>query len=268
MGILRLGISAVPGAKQLVRLQEGQLFSSVTLLVSEVISCLALLAAGLVMARIEGKSIFTYGFALRRDLGLRLVEGAAWGFVFVTALYALLAVEGGFLVQGFETGGALLLSSAGLWAVACLGVGLAEEFSFRGYGQHTLAGGIGFWPAAVILSFVFGVLHLANPGEGWAGAASAAVFGLFFCFSLKRTGTLWLAMGMHAAFDFGETFLFAGSTGLLATKRHLLESAVHGPAWLTGGSVGPEAGVNGLVLFPLLFLAFHLTHPEQAETPS
>jgi membrane protease YdiL (CAAX protease family) len=61
----------------------------------------------------------------------------------------------------------------------------------------------------VLLSVSFGAVHLRNSGEGWVGVAGVVVVGLFWCFTLKRTGSLWFALGMHATFDFGETFLFS-----------------------------------------------------------
>src|SRR5205823_4346240 len=88
-------------------------------------------------------------------------------------------------------------------------VGLSEEFLFRGYTQYTLARGMGFWPAALCLSLVFGAAHLRNPGEGIVGAANVAVTGLVFAFALRRTGNLWLAVGWQGTFDFGETFVYS-----------------------------------------------------------
>lgn len=258
---LRLGIKlGLPALAQFLRYKEGEPFDPRVLAISELLAAAAILFSGWVMSRVERRPFGSYGLPAKGAFGLRFWEGFLWGILFACGLYALLALEGGFVVGGLAPGAWRLLGWGLLWALAAVGVGIVEEFTFRGYGQHTLAQGIGFLPAVLVLSTVFGLGHLPNPGEGWAGALSAGVFGLFFCFTLVRTGNLWFAVGMHAAFDFGETFLFAGSTGLLATRGHLLDAAVHGPQWLTGGSVGPEASVNGLILFPVLFLAFHMAH--------
>ncbi len=88
-------------------------------------------------------------------------------------------------------------------------VGIFEEYSFRGYTQYTLASGMSFWPAAVVLSLLFGATHLFNPGEGVVGAASVVMIAMFFCLTLRRTGALWFAIGLHCSFDWGETFLFS-----------------------------------------------------------
>src|SRR4029077_11014905 len=95
------------------------------------------------------------------------------------------------------------------WAGIFILVGVFEEFSFRGYLQFTLTSGMGFWPAAVLLSFAFGAVHLRNPGESWVGGLSVFFTAMFFCLTLRLTGTLWFAIGMHAAYDFGETYLYS-----------------------------------------------------------
>ena len=127
-------------------------------------------------------------------------------------------------------------------------MGFFEEFLFRGYTQFTLASGVGFWPAATMLSAAFGALHLGNGGEDKVGALSVFVIGMFFCLTLRRTGNLWFAVGLHAAFDWGETFLFSVPDSGIVAPGHLLNSSFHGPVWLTGGTVGPEGSVMAFVV--------------------
>jgi uncharacterized protein len=140
-------------------------------------------------------------------------------------------------------------------------VGLFEEFLFRGYAQFTLATGIGFWPAATALSAVFGSTHLFNRGEDKIGALSVFVIGMFFCLTLRRTGNLWFAVGMHAAFDWCETFLFSVPDSGLVAPGHLLNSSFHGPAWLTGGTVGPEGSVMAFVVVGIAAAIFAVVYP-------
>src|SRR3989454_9403709 len=145
-------------------------------------------------------------------------------------------------------------------------VGLSEEFLFRGYPQYTLARGMGFWPAAVCLSLVFGAAHLGNPGEGAAGAANVVVTGLVFALALRRTGNLWLAVGWHASFDFGETFLFSVPNSAVVYAQHLSTAALHGATWLTGGTVGPEGSVFSFLTLGISSLLIHLFFPAKKET--
>ena len=65
-----------------------------------------------------------------------------------------------------------------------------------------------------------------------------------------------MAIGFHSAMDFAEAFVFSPPTSKLQTAGHLLNCSQHGSVWLTGGSVGPEASLNGLILFAVVFTLF------------
>jgi CAAX protease family protein len=144
-------------------------------------------------------------------------------------------------------------------------VGFAEEFTFRGYALQTLSESIGFWPSAAILSSVFGLVHLLfKPNEGWIDPLSVALYGMFWCLTLRRTGTLWFAIGFHAASDYTDMIVFAepntGNGGKPLTG-HLLNVDFYGPAWLTGGPRGTEASVLVFAILAALFYLFHRAFP-------
>jgi len=106
--------------------------------------------------------------------------------------------------------------------------------------------------------------HLRNIGEGWAGALSLILFGVFACFTVRRTGTLWFAVGFHAAGDYAETFLFSVPDSGTLARGQLLHSSLHGPAWLTGGSIGPEGSLFEFVTVILAFVIFAYLYPANA----
>lgn len=159
-------------------------------------------------------------------------------------------------LHGFD-----ILRYATFWVIPTLLVGLFEEIAFRGYAQHTLSSAFGFWPSALLISAVFGAAHLFDRTYTWFGVVSAGMFGLLFSLTLFRTGALWLAISFHAAFDYSQIFLFSPNNGAVKTSAHLLSSSLHGPVWLTGGTVGPEGSANGLVVLVAVFLLFNWLHP-------
>jgi uncharacterized protein len=78
---------------------------------------------------------------------------------------------------------------------------------------------------------------------------------------IRRTGTLWFAVGYHAAWDWAETFFYGTpDSGLLGAGR-FLNSSSHGPNWLTGGSAGPEGSVFAFLVLVLCALLIHLRFP-------
>jgi membrane protease YdiL (CAAX protease family) len=234
----------------------------------EVFSFTVVFGAALIMAQIEGRSVGVYGLPLRGAFGKLFWQGCLVGLAEVSALIGLIAAFGGYSFGDVALHGKEVLRWGILWAVFFVFVGLFEEFLFRGYTQYTLADSIGFWPAAAVLSCSFGAVHLGNPGEGWVGAAGVASIGLIFAFALRRTGNLWLVVGWHASFDFGETFLYSVPNSGVVFEGHLSNASLHGAKWLTGGTVGPEGSVFSFLTMGILALAIHLLFPAKRTEPA
>ena len=225
-----------------------------------------LLAAAIVpafiMARIEKRPFGVYGLPPRIAFGKLFWLGMIWGWVALTVLILVLRGASVFYFGGLALHGLRVLKFAAFWGVFFLLVGVFEEFLMRGYTLFTLTQAFGFWPAAIVLSILFGAVHLANQGEAWIGALAAGLIGFFFCLTLRRTGNLWFAVGFHASWDWGESYLYSvPNSGTVATG-HLLRSSFHGPPWLSGGSVGPEGSVFVFVVIAGLWVIFDRLHPE------
>jgi uncharacterized protein len=233
----------------------------------EAISIGAAFLAAFILSRIEKRSFWSYGLPLRGAFGKLFWQGVVFGLAVESVEMLLIAALGGFSLSGLALAGAAVGKYAVLWAISFVLVGISEEFTFRGYVQFTLTTGMGFWPSAVFLSVLFGAAHLSNPGEAWVGALSVVMFGLFLCFTLKRTGSLWFAVGFHAAADYAETFIYSVPDSGIPATGHLLNSNLHGARWLTGGSIGPEGSVFVFVVLGLAFLVFGWLYPKN-EQPS
>jgi membrane protease YdiL (CAAX protease family) len=236
------------------------------LFAEEVLSFLAVFGAALIMARIERRPVWVYGLPAQGAFGKLFWQGYLFGLVEISALIGLIYAFGGYSFGSLALQGVEPLRWGILWAIVFIFTGLFEEFLFRGYTQYTLADGIGFWPAAILLSCSFGAVHLRNPGENWVGAAGVVTIGLVFAFALRRTGNLWFVVGWHASFDFGETFLYSVPDSGVRFDGHLSNAALHGPTWLTGGSVGPEGSIFSFMIMAILALAVHLLFPARNST--
>ncbi|HXN96196.1 MAG TPA: CPBP family intramembrane glutamic endopeptidase [Candidatus Acidoferrales bacterium] len=253
--------------QQFIRPTRG-VFSLGSSFAYEVFCFTVVFGAALIMAQIEGRSPGAYGLPLSGAFGKLFWQGCLIGLVEISALVGLIAAFGGYSFGDIALHGKELMRWGILWAVFFVFVGLFEEFTFRGYTQYTLAGSIGFWPAAVVLSCSFGAVHLGNPGEGWVGAAGVVTIGLIFAFALRRTGNLWLVVGWHASFDFGETFLYSVPNSGLVFEGHLSNASLHGAKWLTGGTVGPEGSVFSFLTMGILAFAIHLLFPAKKREPA
>jgi uncharacterized protein len=226
---------------------------------SEGIAFVLICVATLIMGRIEHRKFSEYGLPLRQALGKNLWIGCVSGFLAISGTLLTMFLLHGFRVTGLALHGSAIFYSMIAWGIALLPVGLFEEFLCRGYLQYTLTSGIGFWPAAFVMSALFGFGHAFNANETVVGAVAAGMFGLLFCLFLRRTGNLWMAVGFHAAWNWGQTFYGVPDSGILP-YHSVLGSAFSGPQWLTGGIVGPEASVLcpiALLVVALIFSRYY-----------
>ncbi|HUJ49360.1 MAG TPA: type II CAAX endopeptidase family protein [Bryobacteraceae bacterium] len=252
--LLALGLRVIAG-----RYARQPLWSE---LFAEIAVLAAALAAAWIMSRIEKRSVGVYGLPARSAFGKLFFAGAVWGLLGITALLLIMRGIGVFSFGGLALHGLRIWRFAAFWGALFLVVGFTEEFVFRGYTQYTLAQGIGFWPSALLFSLIFGGIHLGNPGEAWIGAVAAALIGLFFCFTLWRTGSLWFAVGLHGAWDWGESYLYSVPDSGGMVPGHLMRPSFHGSRWLTGGTVGPEGSVLVFVVIAVFFVAFDRAYRE------
>ncbi len=203
------------------------------------------------------------------------VEGLAGGlFAGIGSLSLLMALLlAGGLAESSWRGLSPLAAAINLlaWLSACLLIGLTEELAFRGYLQQVLSRGLGFWPAALVTSLIFGLLHITNSHESVIGIANVCGAGLILCLALRRTGSLWWSIGFHAGWDFSENFLYGTHDSGQSCAGALLDTLPRGAAWLSGGMTGPEGSLFSLAVELLvagamfLFLRpcslpFHLDH--------
>lgn len=232
-------------------------------LLIEAVSLAGSAACVLLMAKIERRRFAAYGLTGRDAFGERFWEGGLWGLATIGTVVGVMALAGGYSVRGLAIHGAALIENALLWAAALLLASLMEELIFRGYELFTLASGLRFWPAAVVLSALFGFyFHYAEkPNETLVDGLSVALIALFFCLTVRRTGDLWFAIGWHWTFNFGSLFVFGfpntGNRGGLPIAGRLLDSATRGSALLTGGPMGAEASLIVFPVLAVLFAAFH-----------
>lgn len=202
------------------------------------------LAATAVMGWIEGRSLWSYGLAGARP-AVKFIAGWAGGLLCLSLLVGVLDAGGYLVFDGWRLHGLSVLQYALVWLLAFLLVGMSEELFFRGYVQSALTRGIGFWPAAALISIVFGAFHVGNPGESYAGLTGVVVAGLIFCVLLRVSGSLWLGIGFHTAWDWSQSYLYGTPDSGTMMRGHLLETRAIGNAVISGGSAGPEGSVLG-----------------------
>ena len=250
-GLLQLGLHFLH-----IKKPDGGEVAPLFILLAETITIALVFGAGAVMARIEKRSVWSYGLTGPHKLTNFLV-GAAGGLASLTAVVACLSAGGYLVFDGIALHGFSIVTYGLIWLFAFFLVGVAEETMFRGYLLSTLTRGMGFWPGAVLLSLLFAAAHIHNKGETVLGIAEVVTAGLALCLLLRVTGSLWMSIGFHSTWDWAQSYLYGTPDSAMLMKGHLLITHAAGNASLSGGSAGPEGSVLspvGLVLGPLLLI--------------
>jgi uncharacterized protein len=240
---------------------DGSVFTVRSELPVKCLSAFFIWLATWIVARLEKRPMDDYGIPMRQVFGGRFWEGCVWGFAMLSAILLALRISGHFRIDSVALSGSAVARYALAWGIVFVAVAISEEFAFRGYWLFAMAKRLRFWRAALFVSIIFAVAHLGNHGENVLGIVQVFAIGMLFCLMIRRTGTLWFALGFHAAWDWAETFFYGTpDSGLLGDGR-LLNTSVHGPSWLTGGSAGPEGSILGFVVILLCALLIHLRFP-------
>jgi len=225
------------------------------------------LVASALMGRFEGRSIADYGLPWRQAFRLRFWQGMLIGFAALSGLLAVMHIAGVFDLGSIAISGSDAWKYGAAYALICLIIGFSEEFFYRGYVQFTAATGIGFWPAAILLSAYFGFSHIGRATETWLGALNAGVGGLVLCLFLRRTGNLWLSIGFHTAFNWGQVYFYGVATSGVTVPGHLFHSSFSGSPSLSGGTVGPEGSWLCTLMLVALAAAFAVAFRERRSRP-
>jgi membrane protease YdiL (CAAX protease family) len=234
-------------------------------LLMEAASAASVILATWICARfIEHKPFIAFGLGMVGAFRKASI-GLLCGFLSLSFLIIILNFFGYEQFAGLSLHGSSIWQYGILWGMVFVLVAINEELTTRGYLLFTLSQGIGFWPAAFVLSLLFAAGHLHNAGEELIGIIAAGVIGVILAWTLKRTGSLWWAIGYHAAWDWAETYFYGVPDSGTVAEGHLLNTAAHGSKLLSGGSVGPEGSILVLPVVALLpvvvWLAFRPTPP-------
>jgi membrane protease YdiL (CAAX protease family) len=235
--------------------------TATSLIYEEIAEGLCVFIATGILALCERRRMDAYGLPVSLAFGRLFWEGAAIGVVAAGGVALAMIAAGGMAVHGLALHGGVLLITALLWLIGMVLVGVNEEYMFRGYPLQALRRGMGFWPAAIVLSLLFGAAHLTKPGENAIDITNIILLGALLCLSLQRTGSLWLAVGFHFSFDFMQFFVIGTRNGGAEPVGHLLDVAFPGPAWVNGGALGTEASYFMLPMIALFMLYLVLRYP-------
>jgi membrane protease YdiL (CAAX protease family) len=245
---LLIWVAAAVGLSMLFAVTEGVAENQLALLaLNEVALFVPAVAAMLLTIRfVDRRPLKTFGVGFlpgwRRHFILGLILAAAMlGMLMLGCkLFGQLNMQW----TGSQVPGITLLSTFLLLLLAALN----EELVFRGFPLQILIDGVGKWPAMLILSVLFGALHISNPNSSALGTFNTIVAGILLSLAYVRTRSLWLPYAIHVAWNLGLGFVLGFALSGLGIAS-LWTTGVSGSDTILGGSYGPEGGLLGTFIF-------------------
>jgi membrane protease YdiL (CAAX protease family) len=133
-----------------------------------------------------------------------------------------------------------LASSFGIFAVGAA----AEEAFFRGYMFQTFTRAKLVLFAVLLTSALFAVMHVRNPSANYISFVNTFLAGIWFGAAYLKTRTLWLAFGLHLAWNWMQGAVLGISvSGITSiTPAPVLQATNIGAEIITGGDYGIEGG--------------------------
>ena len=169
--------------------------------------------------------------------------GAAIGFGLFGLVIGILFLLGLYSVNGVHA-----LSVVVPALMAALMAGITEELLIRAVAFRILEEWLGSWLALGITAILFGLMHLPNPQATLVSSAAIALeAGVMLAAAYMVTRRVWLAIGIHVAWNFAQSGIFGVATSGVESTGYL-EGVLNGPPILSGGSFGPEASIIAVVV--------------------
>jgi CAAX protease family protein len=173
--------------------------------------------------------------------------GSLTGFGLFGFVIAILWLSGFYRISGIDF---ILLSLIGALLGALLSA-FVQELIFRAVIYRITEEWLGMWWALAISAILFGLIHLSTSGATIFSALSIALqAGILLAAAYALTHRLWMALGLHAMWDFANDGIFGvGVTGQTGASLHgLFQASLNGPDLLIGGALGVEASIITLVV--------------------
>lgn len=162
------------------------------------------------------------------DVGVELVRGSLGRFTvaFVVGLSLPLLRAGiVMLVRGLRYEHVRSFTPADVMMTLALYIALAsrEEFAFRGFPLRMFDREFGPWVAQVVMAVLFVAEHVLGGWTWWQAVFGSGMGALLFGAASLRTRGLAVSIGLHAAWNFGDTML--GGKGTSGLWRPLVDAS-------------------------------------------
>lgn len=220
----------------------------VALIIGPILAVAIIVLYAVASRRIEGRTVTEVA---RARAGRHLLLGIGGGVLLAAAVIGTLAAFGVYRITGWGS----LAGALTIVGTMCV-VAVAEEVLFRGVIFRLVQRSGGVWIALAVSAVLFGLVHLLNPGATpWGALAVAIEAGLMLGAAYVATGSLWLPIGLHFGWNVAISAIFGTVVSGSGERDALIVAETSGPAWLSGGSFGPEGSMIAVLFCSLVTIA-------------
>ncbi len=133
---------------------------------------------------------------------------------------------------------------------------VAEELMFRGYGFQIMVRRFGTWATILPMGVLFAAAHADNMNVSRLGLFNTFLWGVALGWCVLRSGDLWLAIGIHAGWNWTLPLLGVNLSGFTMRVSGVELQWKLDPLW-SGGSYGPEGGLLSVVALVVLLAGLY-----------
>lgn len=199
---------------------------------------------------VEKRSISSIGFWRNQWIG-KYLRGALIGFVFISIPVTILVLTGIVQLQMQQITPTAILGIVGS-LVAFLIQGATEEIVVRGWLFPVLSVRSRIWVGIIVTSFLFGFLHLLNPGITILSISNIILVGVFAAFYVLKDSSLWGICAWHSLWNWSQYNVYGFAvSGMTIYSTPLFKPVTNGAEILHGGSFGIEGSIITTIMLSI-----------------
>lgn len=181
----------------------------------------------------------------------KYLRGALIGFVFISIPVIVLVLTGIVKLQMQQITATAIFGIVGS-LIAFLIQGATEEIIVRGWLFPVISVRSRIWVGIIVTSFLFGFLHLLNPGITILSISNIILVGVFAAFYVLKDSSLWGICAWHSIWNWAQYNVYGFAvSGMTIYSTPLFKPVTNGSEVLHGGSFGIEGSIITTIMLSI-----------------
>lgn len=199
---------------------------------------------------VEKRSFSSIGF-WKVQWMRKYLRGALIGFVFISIPVIVLILTGIVKLQMQQITATAIFGIVGS-LIAFLIQGATEEIIVRGWLFPIISVRSRIWVGIIVTSFLFGFLHLLNPGITILSISNIILVGVFAAFYVLKDSSLWGICAWHSIWNWAQYNVYGFAvSGMTIYSTPLFKPVTNGNEVLHGGSFGIEGSIITTIMLSI-----------------